>query len=644
MRDVIKLAVVLMVFNLVAGSLLAYVYIKTKPVIEARKLAGAGDSTGEVLPDMKSLEPHGEGTEFQYWIGYSDAGKKNPAGYALISRQKGYSSMLEIMIGVDIDGVIQGVKVLFQQETPGLGDKIEEIKAGESDPWFTRQFIGTSALENLSVTKDGGTIDAISGATISSRAVCAAITNGIKQLIEVNGEDTFSVKVDASELVAAEAPEWKPTEITDNLLTEVLTGMSGGYKKQDEGTDLPYWTGYKDSNKSTPGGYVFVALAEGFASTIETLVGVDTGGKIIGIKILSHGETEGYGDRVNEIREGEKKPWFQTQFLGKSASDTIALKEDGGGIDALTGATITSRAVTKSINIEIKKLMGKITGKVFEIPDTPKAETSEQPSNDALAKVLPDMIGDFVLQNEGSEFPYWIGYNDFLNTEPGGYIFIANGEGFASIIRTLVGINTEGTITGVTILSHEETEGYGDKVGEIRQGESEPWFPRQFVGKSSADNISLTVDGGVIDALTEATITSKAVTESIDKGIKKLKGIISGEIVVEEKGESEGEAVVMPSDDDLARVLPDMIGEYKIQDEGSDFPYWIGYTDFLNTEPGGYIFIANGEGFASTIRTLVGVNTVGVITGVKILFQEETEGYGDKVGEIRQGESEPWFP
>ena len=136
------------------------------------------------------------------------------------------------------------------------------------------------------------------------------------------------------------------------------------------------------------------------------------------------------------------------------------------------------------------------------------------------------MIGEYELQDADSDFPYWIGYNDFLNTEPGGYIFIARGEGFASTIVTLVGVDTEGTIVGVKILSHEETEDYGDKLEEIREGESAPWFPQQFIGKKVADTIALTVDGGTIDAITEATVTSKAVTESIDSGIKKLMEII----------------------------------------------------------------------------------------------------------------------
>jgi len=641
-----------MVYNLIAGSLLSFVYIKTKPVIEANKLAKAGDGTRiEVLPGMDGGFEQGESAEFSYWTGYTDSGKRKPGGYVFISTAKGYSSTLEIIAGVDMDGFITGVKILFQQETPGLGDKIEAIKAGESDPWFTRQLLGKSSLETLSVTKDGGTIDAITGATISSRAVCAAVSNGVMKLIEVNGDDTFSRTVDLDDIAPViPAPEEEkaiePVEITDELLAEVLPNMAGGYKIQDENSESPYWAGYRDSGGSQPGGYAFLALGEGFASTIQTLVGIDPEGKIISVKVLAHEETEGYGDKLGEIREGESDPWFLRQFIGKAASDNIALTEDGGSIDALSEATITSNAVTKSINIGIKKLMNKISGETFEIPEEEaEEETGVMPSDEDLATVLPDMIGEYELQDEGGEFPYWIGYSDFMKSEPGGYIFIARGEGFASTVSTLVAVDTEGSIVGVKVLSHEETEGYGDKLGEIREGESEPWFTRQFIGKAASDNIALTEDGGSIDALTEATITSNAVTKSINTGIKKLMGIITGETfeLPEEENEEAEDTVVMPSNEDLAAVLPDMIGEYELQDEDSEFPYWIGFGDFMKSEPGGYIFVARGEGFASTIVTLVAVDTEGSIVGVKVLFHEETEGYGEKLGEIRDGESEPWF-
>ena len=350
-----------MFFTLVAGALLAFVHIKTAPIIESHKQAAAGESVmAELLTNMSGgFEPQGVGSEFPYWVGYKDSGKKKPGGYIFITRGKGYSSTIEAMVGVDGDIKINRVKILFQQETPGLGDKIMEIRPRESDPWFTRQFIGKSASDDIRIKKDGGIIDAISGATISSRAVTGAIDKGLKRLTAVLKNEPFTPPAEPAvttpeEEKKEEAPVIMPV---DDVLAGVLSGMAGGYVLKDEGSDFPYWIAYSDTGKSKPGGHLFIARGEGFASTIETLVGVDPDGKIVGIKILYQEETEEYGDRILEIREGEKDPWFPRQFLGKSASDTIRLKKDGGTIDGITSATITSSAFTASIDTGLKRLM-----------------------------------------------------------------------------------------------------------------------------------------------------------------------------------------------------------------------------------------------------------------------------------------------
>ena len=69
---------------------------------------------------------------------------------------------------------------------------------------------------------------------------------------------------------------------------------------------------------------------------------------ITGIKVASQQETPGLGTRIEELRRGEKEPWFQSQFRGKGAEAAIKLVRGGGpdGIEAITGATISSRAVT----------------------------------------------------------------------------------------------------------------------------------------------------------------------------------------------------------------------------------------------------------------------------------------------------------
>jgi electron transport complex protein RnfG len=91
---------------------------------------------------------------------------------------RGYSGDIRLLVGVDADAVITGVRVLEQNETPGLGDK---IKADKTD-WisdFTGRHIGAPPLEDWAVKKDGGTFDQFTGATISPRAVVEAVEDAL---------------------------------------------------------------------------------------------------------------------------------------------------------------------------------------------------------------------------------------------------------------------------------------------------------------------------------------------------------------------------------------------------------------------------------------------------------------------------------
>jgi electron transport complex protein RnfG len=275
--------------------------------------------------------------------------------------------------------------------------------------------------------------------------------------------------------------------------------------------------------------------------------------------VLSQGETPGYGDRILEVKEGEKTPWFTRQFNGRKVADNIALKTDGGAIDAITGATITSRAVTTAVNTTVKQVLGQITGKTYTVATTVKSEEpddimaqlmsgagEDEPEDDApddlmaqlmgdkesaekpssvpsesdLGVVLTGMTGGFVKTAGASGFEYWTGYTDAAKKTPGGYAFIAKGEGFASTIQTLVGVGVNGKIVGTKVIFQEETPGYGDRILEVKEGEKSPWFTSQFMGKSGT--VALKADGGAIDAITGATISSKAVTSSIDAGLKQL--------------------------------------------------------------------------------------------------------------------------
>ena len=97
-------------------------------------------------------------------------------------------------------------------------------------------------------------------------------------------------------------------------------------------------------------GYALEVTPSGFDNTITMMVGVDTAGKVLGISVVSHSETAGLGAvAADKTPKGED---FRAEFVGKSGSVTVS--KDGGEIDAITGATITSRAVCAGVNAALK--------------------------------------------------------------------------------------------------------------------------------------------------------------------------------------------------------------------------------------------------------------------------------------------------
>ncbi len=92
-------------------------------------------------------------------------------GQAFMAEGAGYGGPIDILVGLEQDNTLRGIEIISQKETPGLGAKI-------TDAAFLDQFAG-QAGETLALTKDGGTIDAITGATISSSAVVEAVKEAI---------------------------------------------------------------------------------------------------------------------------------------------------------------------------------------------------------------------------------------------------------------------------------------------------------------------------------------------------------------------------------------------------------------------------------------------------------------------------------
>ena len=114
---------------------------------------------------------------------------------------------------------------------------------------------------------------------------------------------------------------------------------AGNYEEIPAGED-----GITAAYRADDAGYVVRVSVNGFGGAIDMMVGVDNAGTVTGVSIISHGETASLG--ANCTRED-----FRAQFVG--ASDTLAVSKDGGSVDALTGATVTSRAVVSGVNLAL---------------------------------------------------------------------------------------------------------------------------------------------------------------------------------------------------------------------------------------------------------------------------------------------------
>ena len=174
MNQLVKFGLILGVICLAATLVLAVTYEVTKPKIAAQLKMEEQSALKNIMPGADSFVEKKMG-EIEYFEALSG---NVPVGYCVRVTGNGYSGYIRIMAGVDMDGTIQGVAVLEHSETPGLGARINEIKQGESEPWFLKKFKGKNA-RNIAVKKD---IDAITGATISSKAVTDAIRKTIDEL------------------------------------------------------------------------------------------------------------------------------------------------------------------------------------------------------------------------------------------------------------------------------------------------------------------------------------------------------------------------------------------------------------------------------------------------------------------------------
>ena len=272
--------IVLTVISLVAALALGATYNGTKDRIATQEAEKAVAVRQELLPaaaDFKLLTAEDE-TEVYQGLDASGAS----VGYVSVGTVTGFGGPVEVTVGMDDEGTIAGVRVGGSNfsETAGLGAKSKE-------PAFYEQFAGM--VYPVDLTKNGGEVDAITAATITSSAVVRGVNDTAKYIAEKAG-------------IKLKEPVVLVQELGNNRYATSKQGFGGPV-------------------------YVEAEIVDGAITDI-----------VIGD--ANFNETSGYG-------AGAKEEKFYSQYVGKSGTGLV-LNSD---VDQVSGATITSTAVNDAVNL-----------------------------------------------------------------------------------------------------------------------------------------------------------------------------------------------------------------------------------------------------------------------------------------------------
>ena len=162
----------------ISCGILAYVNELTQPLIIENLRQEEEIARKKVFPDAARFELVESESEKFYQVFNGD---NDLIGYTIVAKGRGYCSVIQTMVGVNLDFTIQNIFVIYQNETPGLGDKYVNQN-------FYDLFSGLGK-QDMKVDKDGGSIASITGATVTARAIVRAVGEYIERLQSVIGDD-----------------------------------------------------------------------------------------------------------------------------------------------------------------------------------------------------------------------------------------------------------------------------------------------------------------------------------------------------------------------------------------------------------------------------------------------------------------------
>ena len=179
--SLLNMVVVLTLVSVITGGLLAAVNSVTEGPIQEQKEKALADGIKAVMgaEDIKvtaddKVNSQVDGKDREYIIHRVANAAGEPIGVAVESASQGFSNDVKVLVGLDKEGTIKGYTILEHEETPGLGARaVDWFQAGQKGDIIGKQ----PSKEKLTVSKDGGQIDAITAATITSRAFLKAVNN-----------------------------------------------------------------------------------------------------------------------------------------------------------------------------------------------------------------------------------------------------------------------------------------------------------------------------------------------------------------------------------------------------------------------------------------------------------------------------------
>ena len=185
--NLLNMVLSLTIVTLVAAALLGGLYVLTEEPIAKQKADKQQKAITSVLPAVEGLEV-AEAEEVNGMTIYRAYVADSLVGAAVQTQENGFGGVFRLMVGFDSEGNVVNYEVLEHQETPGLGDHMVT--------WFKtdknrQSVIGRSpATSNFTVSKDGGEVDAITAATISSRAFLKAVVAAYNTYLQPQVEAT----------------------------------------------------------------------------------------------------------------------------------------------------------------------------------------------------------------------------------------------------------------------------------------------------------------------------------------------------------------------------------------------------------------------------------------------------------------------